>query len=182
MKIHTKLLACVILSALLLAGLSGCAGKPKELTAAQTSMRDTLAQEFMLELRDNILPQKDNKTYLSSLGVMISEDEKVKDMAPFDSFIDSVRAGEDCSLTVAFIGKGFIVTRYQMRSGTGYCFRYEYDEKAESISVTPKVFDKVGVETDESLGKVQMKLEYDGQDIAAFIFRPQSNAGESSEG
>ncbi len=179
MKLHK--LCCLLLVLLLCLGLSACSSKPKEPTPEQVAKRDELAQEFMLEIRDKILPYRNQVGLLHAQGVFISEEEQVSDFALLDQFVDQYEAGEDCSLTVCFITKSFVVARMVMADGVGYYFRYQFDPD-EPIAVTSRVFDRIRVERDESLGKARLKLEYDEKELATFTFRQKKEALPPSPG
>lgn len=170
MKLHKPF--CLLLALLLLLGLGACAKKAKEPTPAQAAKRDELAQEFMAEIRDEILPYKNQLGLLSSKGILISEEEEVADFTLLDQFVDQYEAGTDCSLTICFVTKSFVAARMVMMDGVGYYFRYQYDSK-NPIAVSSRVFDRIRIQEDAALGKVQLKLEYDGKELATFTFRSE---------
>lgn len=161
-----------ILIAVLLLGLTSC-GKGKEPTAAQAALRDELAQEYMEEIRTQILPAREKPNTLAQLGCLVSQEEKVDHLARLDAFLEAWEAGEDSVLTTCFLNKSFVTTRLQVVDGVGYYFRYEYQPK-EPIAVTGKVFDNIYTVTSEQTGRVQLKLEYDKKEIAIFSFRPKA--------
>ena len=168
MKLHKIL--CLTLALVLALGLTACARKPKEPTPAQAAKRDELAQEFMAEIRDEILPLKSQPGLIASKGILISKEEEVIDFALLDGFVDDYEAGVDGSLTACFITKSFVAVRMVMMDGVGYYFRYQYDSK-NPIAVSSRVFDNIRIAEDDALGKVQLKLEYDGKELVTFTFR-----------
>ena len=168
MKLHQIL--CLLLALALALGLAACTQKPKEPTPAQAAKRDELAQEFMTEIRDDILPLKNQPGMIAAKGILISKEEEVADFALLDAFVDDYEAGVDCSLTACFITKSFVAVRMVMIDGVGYYFRYQYDSR-NPIAVSSRVFDNIRITEDDALGKVQLRLEYDGKELVTFTFR-----------
>lgn len=163
-------LLCILLACTILVFGVSCK-KAKEPTAAEKAKTEELAQTFMAQLRDVILPVRSHPIVLRDLGIFVSEEEKVPNTQPLDDFMALYESGQDCNLTIAFITKAFVVARLEVVNGSGYYFRYQFNSK-EPIAVSNRVFDNIRITEDEQYGKVMLKLEYDGSEIVTFTFRP----------
>lgn len=171
MKITLPKLICIFTAAVLLLACCTSCSKAKEPTAAENAKKEELAQGFMAELRDVILPIRSNPTLLRDAGLFVSEEEKVPDTALLEEFVALYKAGRDCSITIAFVTKAFVVARLEVVDGSGYYFRYQFNSK-EPIAVTSKMFDSAALTEDERYGKIMLKLQYDDVEIGTFTFRP----------
>lgn len=160
----------ILLILALALGQTACSQKPKEPTAAQAAKRDELAQEFMAEIRDDILPLKSHPELMGTKGILLSEGEQVADFTLLDEFVEAYENGQNAILTTCFITKSFVVTRMVMIDGVGYYFRYQYDFK-KPIAVNSRVFDNIRIIEEEDVGKVKLALEYGGKELVTFTFR-----------
>lgn len=167
-KPYGMILAAAVLLYTLLWG--GCAKAERQRDEAR---KEALAQEFMTDLRDNILIYREKPKTLAQQGLLVSNQTAVDDAEDLQAFCDDVQNGEAAQLTIAFYSSSpLVVTRIQFADkGEGYYFRYELDESA-GIAVTAKYVDQVELSENSDTGKLTLTLKDGGAQIAQFSFKP----------
>ncbi len=135
-----RLLLSAALAVILAVGMCACSSGSSGAKPVDEDKKNELAQQFMAELRDQLLPVREDAARLAALGVYVSREEEVGDVDAVYAFFAGVEANEDCALTVAFLTRSFVAARIEFIDGAGYYFRYQHDDK-NPIEVSFKQID-----------------------------------------